>query len=218
MIGERGGLRFVQPGQRPSAGQHNMIVRMLQAEGRAATVYEDSTGTYVWPLVRSRVGTRQFELKDALTPGGSATAYRRNWNDTSEEWEADTDDEFEVYDELGIYRGRAKDAYSSPHDEGSIGWAQKQKSGRWEITHLTPAALMIRGQNTAAVATTDSTFTIDGVAVAHPIGGIITDQNPAGNITIYNVHDMEGDNNGEVTAIWNEATDHWEGVQMDCPA
>jgi hypothetical protein len=218
MIGEAGGLRFVRPGQRPSSGQQNIMVRTLQAGHRGSTIYEDGTGTYIWPLVRPGTKVRWFELKDALTPGGSATAHRRKWDADAEEYETDTDAdaEFEVYDELGLWRGRAKDEYSSPHDAGSIGWAQKLDQ-RWQIIQMQPHALLIRGQNTAAVATTDETFTIDSVTVEFPVGAIITDQDPAGNITIHNVHDHEGDDEAEVAATWSEGSANWKGIQMDCP-
>ena len=164
---------------------------------------------------------RHFELKDDHDPGDTSTAYWQEWDSGDSEWDttADTDHEFEVTDRLEIFRGRKRAKYSSPHDDGSKGVARYcQESGEWEIIRLQPAALLITGLLTAALETTDSTFTIDGVTVMNPTGGLITDQDPAGNITVYNVHDWEGDNNGRVDAAWNETTEHWEAIQVDCPA
>jgi hypothetical protein len=175
-------------------------------------LYTDDSKPINWLLLDNPV-LRRFELKDALAPGGNATAYL---------WESDgpnTDIEFEVYDALGTCRGRAKDAYGSPHNQGSRGYAAfMPETEHWEVISVQPHALTIRGQATGDVATTDSTFTIDGTAVMQPTGGLITDQDPAGNITIYNVFSWEGDEDGEVQADWNEGTDRWEASQFECPA
>lgn len=207
MIGEAFGLTFVRPGQRPSAGQQNIMVRMHQAGHRGSTIYEDGTGTYIWPLLRG-TKVRWFELKDALTPGSHATAHRRKWDADAEEYETDTnsDAEFEVYDELGLWRGRAKDAYASPHDAGSIGWAEK-RDARWQIIQMQPAALAILG--TATTDWSTATFAIDGVSVLNPVGGLITDADPAGNITLQNLFGWTGSEDDSVVGIWNEASGHW---------
>ncbi len=122
-----------------------------------------------------------------------------------------------LYDPLGIYRGRARGKYSSTHSDGSkceivsIG-------GEWVVQKMEPHALLITGAATADW--TASTFTIDGVSIMQPIGGLITDQTPAvynaGNITVHDVHDWDGSENDRVEAVWNEATDQWEAIQKDC--
>ncbi len=168
---------------------------------------------------------RHFELKDALTPGGFATAHPLSWDSDASDWAVDTTaaKEFTVHDIWGAFRGRAKDAYTSPHDQGSRGVAiWNGERGIYQIAELTPHALMIRGKLTATLVTTDTTFTIDedigGVGIMQPTGGLITDQDPAGNITVYNIFSWAGDNNGACIAAWNENTDHWEALQVECPA
>ena len=161
---------------------------------------------------------RHFELKDALTPGGTATAHPLEWDNDAGDWTVNTEaaDEFEVEDLRGIYRGRAKDAYSSPHNQGSRGEA-RLRNGVWEITYLQPHALLIRGQLTADLETTDATCAIDGVEVMQPSGAIIVTTDPAANVTSTNRHKHEGSENGEVTAAWDEANDVFYNVQTDCP-
>ena len=162
------------------------------------------------PLMDAR-----FELKDALSPGSNATAYVRRWNGSA--WEVDTDIEIEVYDVDGMFRGRAKDAYSSPHNDGSRGIARYiSASSHWEIMVMQPHALWLVGDVYADFADTDSTFEIDGVEVAFPVGGLITDTDPAANITVYNIHGWDGDANAKAEVRWNENQDRWECTELDC--
>jgi hypothetical protein len=161
-----------------------------------------------------REAIKLFELKTALTPGSTADAYPLD--DEGDPITDDADVVFEVVDTRGIYRGRAKDAYSSPHDQGSRGEA-RLRNGVWEITYLQPHALLIRGQLTADLEATDATCTIDGVEVMQPSGAIIVTTDPAANVTSTNRHKHEGSENGEVTAAWDEANDVFYNVQTDCP-
>ena len=78
-------------------------------------------------------------------------------------------------------------------------------------------ALLITGTLTGDLDTEDSTFTISGAAVMQPIGGLICDQDPAGEITVYNTHGWEATSEARVVAAWNEATGSWEAIQVDCP-
>lgn len=154
-----------------------------------------------------------FELKYDLTPGGNTTAHLRINGET------DTDTEIEVYDSQGCFRGRGKDVYAEPHNEGSIGRARfNSESGHWEITVLTPHALMIRGLTSAAVVG-ESTFTLAAtVSVYQPTGGIIVTQDPATAVTIQNT-DMVWtiDSGAPVIAVWNEAGANWQAIQAKCP-
>jgi len=164
------------------------------------------------PRAKSPDTVRAFELKDAHTPGATSTAYLRTWDGDS--YETDTDTEFEAVDERGVFRGRAKDAYSSPHDEGSLGEAVL-RNGQWEITWMTPHALKIQG---AAVGDfTASSTTIDGVTVMQPSGAIIVDQDPAAAMTVYDIFNWDGSEDDLIIAVWNENTDHWEIQEIVCP-
>lgn len=155
---------------------------------------------------------RRFELKDALTPGSNATAHPLDKDGVVDTTAAN---EFEVYDFHGLYRGRARNAYSSPHNRGSRGEAKRHSdSGHWEIVQMEPHALMIKGAATADW--TASTFTIDGVTVLQPIGGIITNFDPAGNVTVTDTFDWDGSNNDTVIAVWNETSGIFEAIQIIC--
>jgi hypothetical protein len=187
----------------------------------AITALKDHNDLYVnWMLIDSSDTERHFELKDALTPGGNATAHPLEWDSDAGDWTVDTDaaDEFEVYDVLGVFRGRAKDAYGDPHSQGSRGVARYDgERGVWRIVELTPHALVIRGQLTAALATTDATCTIDGLEVMQPSGAIIVNSDPAAAMTSTNRHSHEGSEDGEVTAMWDEHNELFYNVQTDCP-
>ena len=158
-----------------------------------------------------------FELKTALTPGGVATAYLRRYSSVSDVYVTDTDTEFIVSDVEGLYRGRAKGAFSSPHDLGSIGEARYfAESNRFEIERMQPHALWLVGDVYADFATSDSTFEVDGIEIAFPIGSIITDTDPAANITVHNIHGWDGDANDKAEVRWNEEQTRWECTELDC--
>ena len=184
-----------------------------QALVTAISALTDHNDKYVnWMLIQSGRPIRRFELKDAHTPGATSTAYLLVDDGGLT---VDTDVEFEVTDKFGIYRGRAKDAYADPNHQGSRGLAEYFfDSNEWHILWMTPHALMIRGQATAAW--TAATFTIDTLKVMQPTGAIIVDQDPGGNITVYDIFDWDGVNNADVVAAWNENTDHWEAIQVSC--
>lgn len=197
------------------------VTRLELAEGGPIEVIWRESGlgdkwALVWLKRRSIASPlRPFELKDSLSPGGNATAYLLDYNGGY----SVTETEFEVYDELGIWRGRKKDEYTSPHDQGSRGYAKwMEESEQWAIVQMQQSAVMIQGSLTADLQSSDSTFTISSAHVIQPIGGIITDQDPAGNITVYNVFSWEGDNGGLCIAVWNEYSDHWEALQVECPS
>jgi hypothetical protein len=179
---------------------------------------EDGTTVINWMLLDSGPVFLWFELKDNLEPSVAAvetslanrhaTAYLLD-SDGNE----DTDVEIEVWDHLGKFRGRKIDKYGGDHAGGSQGCAEyKWDSNRLEIHVMTPHALLIRGAATSSVTSETDDFTIDDVEVMNPVGGIITDQDPAGNITVYNVLDGSCDNTGEVIASWNETQDQWEAI------
>ena len=82
---------------------------------------------------------------------------------------------------------------------------------------MQPSALLIVG-----LAYTDYgtgvDLEIDGVTVMQPVGGIITDTDPAANITVVNSHAWEVDEDARVVAAWNENTEQWEALQITCPS
>lgn len=159
---------------------------------------------------------RRFELKDALTPGGTATAYWRKY--TGSAWETDTDVEFEVIDRFSLFRGRAKDAYSSPHNDGSRGLAWKPHDlADWEIVCMQPHALMVRGTANADVSGGAITLST-GYGVMQPTGGLIVTTDPAATLAVSNPFAFNIDSGGAVTAAWSENAAAWEAIQAACPA
>ncbi len=171
-------------------------------------------------IIGGESATRRFELKDAHAPSGttpnttSATAYV-----CDEDWVADTSDEFEVYDPLNRFRGRARGAMSSPNDKGSQGEARLCSNGHWEIVWMQPHALRINAlvNEASGVATTDSTFAIDAIEVMQPTGGLLMSDLTSGD-GAYNVFGWKIDNDTRVDLAWNEADAHWDVVQAKCPA
>jgi len=158
----------------------------------------------------------RFELTADLTPGGTATAVRLV-PDGSDWTDADHEHEVTVRDVLGTTRGKAR----TETLQGTRLYACKAHDhADWDVVSAQSWPLRIRGKLTAALATTDATFTIDGVTVMSPVGAIAVGHiiDGSGQVTVYNVLAHEGDNNGEVIAGWNEATRHWEVIQTECPA
>ena len=150
---------------------------------------------------------RYFELKDNLTPGETKTAYLQEWNGSIWETTTDADKEFEVIDDLSIYRGRGKDKIGSLH--GSYGKAQfNSDSDKWEIIELQPHALMITGAAYTAFSGT-GTFAISSVTIMQPTGSIRVDVAPTVNTTVYNPGGLSGSVDTVIVAEWNETTGYW---------
>jgi len=76
----------------------------------------------------------------------------------------------------------------------------------------------ITGLTTAAVATSDDTFTIDNVAVVKGADPREDTESSSETVTVYNTHAWEADDNAKVRAEWNETTEHWEAYQVTCPS
>ena len=168
-------------------------------------------------------GDRRFELKDNLPASGSVIAGQQaTAHPVNAAGVVDTavDQEFEVYDELGVYRGRKKDKYSSPHNQGSRGIARWSKDAqKWFIVSMQPHALQIMGVINEAgdVAAADSTFDVDAVYVMQPPGAIITDTDPASSTFGITNREFDGDNNDEAIATWDEKDTDWKALDVMCP-
>ena len=77
----------------------------------------------------------RFELKYALEPGGSATAYLLPW--TGAAYVVDTDIEFEVYDVLKRFYGRPRTLEGTIYIPGAYGYAKYFPGpNRWEIIDM----------------------------------------------------------------------------------
>lgn len=146
---------------------------------------------------------RHFELAAHLVPGGSALAYPRDFDGTDD---YDTDlagDQFTVHDMLGIHRGRANGAYSSPHDTGSRGMAQK-RNGLWQIIQMQPHAAMIRCLTNGVVLTSDAIITVDAVFIVGPPGAILAE----GPVTqVINYLEDAADDDAVLMAYWEDDID-----------
>ena len=83
----------------------------------------------------------------------------------------------------------------------------------WKITWVHNQTRSIRGTLGAALVSGTTT----NVSITSPVscdGG----QVPSGTVTVYNIFDWDADSGGECWALWNETTDHYELVQVECPA
>ncbi len=167
-------------------------------------------------------GVRRFELKDNLPSSGSvSTGQQATAHPVNAAGVVDTavDREFEVHDELGVYRGRKKDKYSSPHSQGSRGVARWSPDAQeWEILSMQPHALQIKGPLTGALVKATGSFNIDGVTVMQPPGAIITDTDPATSTFGITNRAFDGDNNAVCIATWDEAAQDWLALDIPCPA
>lgn len=163
-----------------------------------------------WVAQKSGLSLRHFEMQEAITPGQTKTAF------LIDDGVLDTDTTFEVEDLLGIFRGRAKDAFSSPHNQGSRGIAVAWPGAtNWSILEFQPHALMIHGQLTADIVA-GGNFTIESAVVFSPVGSIITNTDPAANISIINLFGFDGDDEGECVAVWDENGVRWVALQVEC--
>ncbi len=207
-------LHELEPGDRIAHDQWNMLVQFVKRTFAADHYFEDESGLVIFDQGGDATEQRHFELKSAHTPGSTTPAHPQDWNGSA--WVTDTDSarEFDVTDPLSEYRGRGKDTYSTPHDDGSIGVAEQNSvSDEWEIVRMQPNALALEGSIYA-----DATLEADGVHVMNPSGAIIVDQDPAGNITFTNPHShADIDEDMLVYLVWDESIPGWTERQKDCP-
>ena len=178
--------------------------------GTAQILWSNAASSDPWAIVCLGMAARAryFELKTALLPGLSATAHFRFLSGGSYETDTDEDKESVVDDTLGVHRGRGRSEYDSPHATGSCGIAV-EVNGRYEIVDMQPHALWIAGQATADFS--GGTLTINNVAVVQPIGGLITDQDTAGSITVHNKANAEGSAGALLSVMWNDNWNTGEG-------
>lgn len=163
------------------------------------------------------------ELKTKMPSSGSVAAnqstvaHPRDWSGSA--WVTDTDAgrEITIYDTLGKFRGRGKDDFSSPHNQGSIARVVlNADNARYEIRDMTPHALWIRGLSDAAW-TTPSTLDIAASAVVmQPSGAIITHTDPAVKIPVNDVRDWEGASGVVIEAFWDESTQEFKARMVPC--
>jgi len=167
-----------------------------------------------WEVVDMRaIDMMRFELKEALTPGGTVDAYYLDAAGSIQSGVV-----FEVTDVLGVHRGRANGAFSSPHHRGSQGYAWYMHDlERFEIMKLQPHALQIMGDLTADVSGGIS-FTMENVYVMQPPGAIITDTNPASSTFSVTNREFDGDEGDEAIATWDENDGDWKALDVMCPS
>ncbi len=171
-----------------------------------------------------RASDRHFELKDDLTPNGTATAYKLQWDDIANEWERiDTDPPAEatVRDVLGTTRGAGADDAASPDPLPGTIVRARQVGDEWHIVSAQPWPLRVRGALTGDLASETSTFRIKNVHVVAPIGSIAIAHllDALDELAdVHNIYGWEGNENGIVGAEWNEHEPRWEAYQVQCPA
>jgi hypothetical protein len=101
--------------------------------GPAQIIWRAGNSGTVWAIVRlgNPAGTRFFELKTTLIPGGSATAYIRQRNASTGALETDTSRTFLVVDDIGDRYGIGRD------DAGSGGRGAYGKAEyRWTAWYV----------------------------------------------------------------------------------
>ena len=154
-----------------------------------------------WDIISQADKIWRFELKDALTPGGQATAYLLDKNG-----DEDTDQEFEVYDQvLGDIRAPV----------GAKGYAKFfADSERWEILVIQRQATKCKGLVKGATVSPND-FTVDNVTAYNglsPVAG------PSSELTVKNTFSDDADDNAIISFSWNETDDQWEEDDILCPA
>jgi hypothetical protein len=169
-----------------------------------------------WEIVAPALSVCRFELKSALTPGGSATAYLLPWHEGAYGFDAHV--ELTVYDAVcGTLRGWAR-TQTFP---GSRGYAQYlPDSGRWEIVAMQQKARWVRFQLTQELthgtqqATADVLNYWDGYAPS-----------PNNTVTVFNCaaglssqYIFAGASGAIGLGCYDPAGDSYWIVQMECPA
>lgn len=157
--------------------------------------------------------TMDIELKNAMPSSGSvsagqqATAYR-----LKPDGSVDTSTEVEVFDELGVFRGKAYVSGSDRGSKGVVSWHSEED--RVQILTLQPHALRISGVTSSEVTATTTQFTLSGTPVImNPSGALFMEVLTTANL-IKNPLGLVFESGDTIHAEWNEnaTTPQWEAV------
>jgi hypothetical protein len=200
------------PAARRNAAGYAVGHPAFRAGDRVFCLWNRQSGR--WEVLAPPLDVWRFELKTALQPGLSATAYLLPFDEAYAE---DAKVEFEVYDALVCtFRGRAR----SESRPGAQGYARfMPDSGRWEITAMQQPARWIRFSLTETLHYTDLTGTAavleywDGYD-PDPDGAHLDVRNCAvsGNRYLF-----AGAAGGIGLACYNPEQDRYHVVQLECP-
>ncbi len=151
------------------------------------------------PGLRVYSGFVRFELKTAITPGSSATAYLLD-KDGNE----DTGTEFTVYDSvLGDIRAPIT----------AKGWAKYMPdSEHWEIVNCQRQATKCKGK-VKGTTTAPTDFIVDNVVAYNGLSPVA---NAATELGVKNTFADDADNVAIITFSWNETDDQWETDDIAC--
>ncbi len=193
---------------------------------RVAAVWNSQSGR--WEVVGAITDNAEVwvELKNkmpssgAVAAGQSTVVHPRDWNGSA--WVTDTDAarELTAIDTLGVYRGRGKDDFTTPHNQGSLARiVLNSDSNLYEFRDMTPHATWIRGLSDAAWTTPSTLFiATTGLNIMQPSGAIFTNNDPAVKITVNDVRDWEGASGVIVEAFWDESTQEFKARMVPCVA
>ncbi len=165
--------------------------------------------------IATPINIRRFELRDALTCGGSATAKWLYWDEDDSDYDTETTDyeevTFTVWD-----AARRHEQYAVPTDVvGAYGYAKwMPDSSRWEIIEKQACARSCEATLVGALEETDDSISVDNVV---PIdGGFSPVFQSTDTLTVQNRYSWEGDDGGNAEIYWNGSV--WKFRQVECPA
>ena len=156
-----------------------------------------------------------FELKDDLnTSSNTVDAYPRYYDHLTDKWITDEDVVLTLTDQLHTRKGRKRDKFFPPNDEGSFGRAVKHTvTNLWHIVDLVPTALWLSGIIVSDFNSDASVFFIKpNPTIDFPIGAVITDQDPAIVMVVFNPNDIWGSAGDRAEIRWNGVSRRWEVV------
>ncbi len=174
------------------------------SRGTAVFVKEDGRWLIVEMDPAELVG---FELSSSLTPTGvpqAVSAFRLNRGGTggAGAYTPDTATPYTIWDSTGHMRGIGR----SESQQGTRFWCKKNL-GRWEIVSAWDGpAMMVKGTNYLAVASSATEIELTGVTIMQPVNatyipGITTN----GRLTIPNSYSFSIASNKTVIAVWDES-------------
>lgn len=168
---------------------------------------------------------RMFELSADHAPGGTTTAYPREWG--SEGYETDYEAGLlTLYDPEKRFRGRGYDSSieAVTDDNGKRGrYGSRGKAvyrnGRWEIEWLQPHATVLSCVvlDEDGFVEGDSTIGIDVIIVIAPVRSALLMKNAGPTVSNERL-DWDGDTGAPMYLLWDDAVAEYHPLQMKCPA
>jgi hypothetical protein len=161
-----------------------------------------------------------FELKNNLTTGGTATAWKIRFDDGDLEISRTSENEIDVFDPHSQFRGVGQSVRSAGGSRGVARWIEGNGTKKYQIIEMQSPAMMIKYTVSGAVAKANQNFIVTTADIVQPLDGlyIIGCESGAINLTINKDTTFSIPSSFSGYAVWNKTSGHYEALPVQIGA